>query len=49
MARRRGIELPAEPAVDVAFDADMRQERGDVCFRAEDHPELPAHLRRVRY
>lgn len=32
--------LPAEPAVDVAFDADMRQERGDLNFRAEDHPCL---------
>ena len=29
-----------EPAIDVAFDPDMRQLRGDVYFRAEDHPEL---------
>ena len=33
-------EGPCEPAVDVAFDADMRQERGDLAFRAEDHPCL---------
>jgi hypothetical protein len=29
-----------EPAVDVAFDPDMRQERGGLCFRGEDHPCL---------
>jgi hypothetical protein len=29
-----------EPAIDVAFDPDMRQERGDLEFRAEDHPDL---------
>lgn len=29
-----------EPAVAVAFDTDLRQVRGDVSFRAEDHPEL---------
>lgn len=34
------ISEPDEPAIDVAFDADMRQERGDVSFRAEDHPSL---------
>ena len=33
---------PAEAAVHVAFDADMRQERGEVLrFRQEDHPDLP--------
>ena len=33
---------PAESAVHVAFDADMRQERGQVLrFRREDHPDLP--------
>jgi hypothetical protein len=35
-----GIQQPPAPAVDVAFDPDMRQERGDLSFRAEDHPEL---------
>lgn len=35
-----GVGMPFEQAVDVAFDADMRHERGDVCFRAEDHPGL---------
>jgi hypothetical protein len=30
----------AEPAIDIAFDADMRQDRGDVSFRAEDHLSL---------
>ena len=29
-----------EPAIDVAFDADMSQKRGDVSFRAEDHLSL---------
>lgn len=38
----KGITLPHEPAIDVAFDPDMRQLRGDVLFRAEDHPELTA-------
>ena len=37
-----GVEFPLEPAVDVAFDPDMRQQRGDLYFRAEDHPELDA-------
>lgn len=37
-----GLSLAAEPAVDVAFDPDLRQERGDLSFRAEDHPELDA-------
>lgn len=32
--------LAPEPAIDVAFDADMRQERGDLSFCAEDHPCL---------
>lgn len=36
----KGVSLPHEPAIDVAFDPDMRQLRGDVLFRAEDHPEL---------
>jgi hypothetical protein len=36
------VELPAEQAVDVPFDADMRHERGDVSFRLEDHPGLDA-------
>jgi hypothetical protein len=31
-----------EPAIDVAFDPDMRQERGCLHFRAEDHPTLDA-------
>lgn len=31
-----------EPAVDVAFDPDMRQERGGLFFRGEDHPCLEA-------
>jgi hypothetical protein len=43
-----GVALPLEPAIDVAFDLDMRQQRGDVLFRAEDHPELsPACSERV--
>lgn len=29
-----------EPAIDVAFDPDMRQERGSLNFRGEDHPDL---------
>lgn len=36
------ITAPAAPHVDVAFDPDMRQERGGLNFRAEDHPELHA-------
>lgn len=36
----RGITFPHEPAIDIAFDPDMRQTRGEVFFRAEDHPEL---------
>jgi hypothetical protein len=35
-----GIAQPPEPAIDVAFDPDMRQERGNLSFRAEDHPSL---------
>lgn len=38
----QGLAWPDEPGIDVAFDPDMRQLRGDVCFRAEDHPELDA-------
>lgn len=34
------VALPSKHAIDIAFDADMRQERGDISFRAEDHPEL---------
>ena len=36
----RGVAIPDELAIDVAFDPDMRQQRGAVLFRAEDHPEL---------
>lgn len=35
-----GLEVPPEPAIDVAFDADMSQQRGDLSFRREDHPNL---------
>lgn len=43
-----GVALPDEPALDVAFDPDLRQERGDVYFRSEDHPELdPAAAERL--
>lgn len=35
-----GSAQPPEPAIDVAFDVDMRQERGDLSFRAEDHSSL---------
>jgi hypothetical protein len=35
-----GVEHEPEPHVDVAFDPDMRQERGDLFFRPEDHPDL---------
>lgn len=38
----RGVDFPSEPAIDIAFDPDMRQQRGDVFFRAEDHPDLDA-------
>jgi hypothetical protein len=34
------VSRPVEAAVDVAFDPDMRQERGDLLFRLEDHPDL---------
>ena len=38
----------AEPAVAVAFDPDLRQHRGDVYVRREDHPELaPDDLDRI--
>ena len=44
----KGVTLPHEPAIDVAFDPDMRQQRGDVLFRVEDHPELsPASAERL--
>lgn len=44
----KGVSLPPEPAIDVAFHLDMRQQPGDVLFRAEDHPELsPADAARV--
>ena len=36
----KGVTLPHEPVIDVSFDPDMRQQRGDVLFRAEDHSEL---------
>lgn len=32
--------LAPEQRVDVPFDADLRQQRGDVFLRPEDHPEL---------
>jgi len=32
--------LGAEPAVDVAFDPDLNQSRGDIMFNAGDHPGL---------
>lgn len=34
------IDEHLEPAVDVAFDTDLRQERGALNFCAEDHPDL---------
>ena len=44
----KGVSLPHEPAIDIAFDPDMHQQRGDVLFRAGDHPELgPADADRV--
>jgi len=43
-----GIAQAPEQAIDVAFDADLRQERGDICFRPEDHPSLdPAIAERL--
>jgi hypothetical protein len=36
-----GLAADAEPALDVPFDADLSQSRGDVAMRAEDHPALP--------
>lgn len=33
-------EASLEQAIDVAFDADMSQQRGDLSFRSEDHPDL---------
>jgi hypothetical protein len=35
-----GLEVSPEQAIDVAFDADMSQQRGDLTFRIEDHPDL---------
>ena len=35
-----GAAPPCEPAVSVAIDTDLRQQRGGVSFRAADHPEL---------
>lgn len=44
----KGVSFPHEPAIDVAFHLDMRQQRCDVLFRAEDHSELsPAGAERV--
>ena len=37
-----GVPPVAEPVIGVAFDPDMRQQRGDVLLRAEDHPGLDA-------
>lgn len=34
------VNFGVEPAIDVAFDTDLQQRRGDICFRAEDHPDL---------
>lgn len=34
------VNHPSEQALDVAFDTDLRQERGSVNFRAEDHTDL---------
>lgn len=31
---------PAEPSIGVAFDTDLFQERRDVAWRPEDHPQL---------
>jgi hypothetical protein len=43
-----GTAYPPQPSIDVAFDADMSQERGDLSFRAEDHPDLdPAAAERL--
>ena len=39
-----GEPPPAEPAITVAFDPDLSQERGDVLFRAADHPHLSSDL-----
>jgi hypothetical protein len=37
-----------EPGIDVAFDVDLSQERGELSFRAEDHLELdPAAAERL--
>ena len=43
-----GLEVSPEQAIDVAFDADMSQQRGDLNFRSEDHPNLdPAAAERL--
>lgn len=36
-----GEPAAAEPRVDVAFDPDLHQTRGDLFWRAQDHPALP--------
>ena len=35
-----GQAVKAEPALDVPFDPDLSQSRGDLAMRAEDHPAL---------
>lgn len=35
-----GSSPEPEPEVSVAFDPDLRQQRGDILMRADDHPEL---------
>jgi hypothetical protein len=35
-----GPVAAAEPALDVPFDADLNQARGDVAMRAEDYPDI---------
>ncbi|WP_425228912.1 hypothetical protein [Sphingomonas sp.] len=37
-----GAPPAAEPAVAVAFDPDLQQQRGEVYARADDHPDLAA-------
>ena len=39
-----GPAAAAEPALDVPFDADLNQARGDVAMRAEDHPDISAEV-----
>ncbi len=38
----KDISLPHEPAIDLAFDPDMNQRRGNLFVRIEDHPDLEA-------